>query len=101
MAPKLSSSNFKFKFQTPITGTGSDRDKIPDKRNQHPLHKPAPSIFPRPNPRFRKEMFGILAERVNIRLTYVYDILILNKFCYFCTGKGDHLWGEGPAPLKP
>ena len=75
--------------------------KIPDKRNQHPLHKPAPSIFPRPNPQFRKEMFGILAERVNIRLTYVYNILILHKFCYFSTGKGGHLWGEGPAPLKP
>ena len=31
----------------------------------------------------------------------VCDILILNMFCYFCAGKGDHLWGESPVSMVP
>ena len=31
----------------------------------------------------------------------VCDILILNMFCYFCVGKGGHLWGEGPVAMVP
>ena len=31
----------------------------------------------------------------------VCDILILNVFCYFCAGKGGHLWGEGPVAMVP
>ena len=40
--------------------------KVRDKRNQHPLHKPAPSIFPRPNPWSGRGTYGILAESERI-----------------------------------